>query len=106
VSAPDRILTPEQVGAIVQRTARSVTALCAKGLLPGARKWGRCWRIPESAIAAYFALPADVQPQAPSEAPRAEQGRPVASVDSDVARLHRRLLAKAGRTARSKGRHS
>lgn len=45
-----RILTPEQFGELAQLSAKTVVALCARGDIPGARKMGRRWRIPDWAL--------------------------------------------------------
>jgi hypothetical protein len=39
--------------------------MCASGRLPGARKFGRRWRIPEAALRAYFAEPEPAEPPSP-----------------------------------------
>ena len=48
------VLTPDQVAERMQIPRRTVVALCAQQRLPGARKAGRCWRIPDYAIDRYM----------------------------------------------------
>lgn len=43
-------LTPEQVGEVLQLPKRIVEELCRAGEIPGAKKFGRRWRIPPSAV--------------------------------------------------------
>jgi excisionase family DNA binding protein len=50
-----RVLTPAQVAEVLQVPERTVRDLCARGELAGARKVGRCWRVPEWSIDAFFA---------------------------------------------------
>ena len=65
------ILTPDEVAEILKVPRRTVICLCARGDLPGARKAGRCWRVPESAIARFFAAPEqDDQELEPLDEPR------------------------------------
>lgn len=47
---PDKLLTTAQVAERLGITKSSVADLCRKGLLPGAFKHGRAWRIPESSL--------------------------------------------------------
>jgi excisionase family DNA binding protein len=48
------VLTPEEVAERMKLAPKTVLLLCRRGELPGARKAGRRWRIPEHALAAYF----------------------------------------------------
>jgi hypothetical protein len=51
------VLTPAQVGRILQIATKTIVALCARGDVPGARKVGRQWRIPRWGLEAMFAEP-------------------------------------------------
>lgn len=58
-------LTPDEVAAALRLPRRTVTYLCSRGDLVGARKLGRRWRIPLGAVV----VPYDGPPQeAPTEA--------------------------------------
>jgi excisionase family DNA binding protein len=76
LKALPRILTPEEVGALLKLPRKSVIRLCRIGKIPQARRLGRYWRIPESAIAAFFeALPVSEAVPERNE-PRGSPGRP------------------------------
>jgi len=51
------ILTPQETAAILKVPRKTVVSLCARGLLPGARKVGRQWRIPRWALDEMFPQP-------------------------------------------------
>src|SRR5579859_4580189 len=92
------VLTVEEAAARLKVERRTVVRLCAAGRLRGARKVGRCWRVPESAILALFAEPivdADLPREAQGNAPRDGVERPSA------ARGDRR--GQQGRGARARG---
>lgn len=87
------IFTPEEVAKLVKVPPKTVTAMCAQGRIPGARKFGRRWRIPQTALVAFFAVP-EAAPQ-----PRREEPRPLRLLSgepSDVKRLRANRLAKKG----------
>jgi helix-turn-helix protein len=53
---PEVDLTPEEVGAALQRSPVTVRAYCSAGLFPGAyRLRARQWRVPVTALAAFQA---------------------------------------------------
>ena len=49
------VLTPTQVGEILQIPMKTMAALCRRGDIPGARKVGHQWRIPRWEVDAMFA---------------------------------------------------
>jgi excisionase family DNA binding protein len=49
------LLTPTEAATILKVSPKLVSCLCARGELPGARKVGRFWRIPEATLTEYFA---------------------------------------------------
>lgn len=49
----ERLLTAREAADVLGMDADSVSALCRAGRLPGARKQGRDWTIPEASVAAY-----------------------------------------------------
>lgn len=76
-----QILTPEEVAAIMKRPHRTIIRMCASGQLPGARKAGRCWRIPETAVDAFFAAPAPPEQDAPHRPAGPEESIPDPNFD-------------------------
>jgi excisionase family DNA binding protein len=124
-----RILTPEEVGALLKLPRKSVIRLCRIGKIPQARRLGRYWRIPESAIAAFFealpvseAVPEPSEPRGPGrpwipdETPSGEtaegkrllrreikRARESDSPGSDVLQILDRRLAREGKKRSSKG---
>jgi excisionase family DNA binding protein len=66
------VLTPAQVAERMQLPRRTVVCMCARGDFCGARKAGRTWRIPETAIAAFF----EVQTLEPSSGVEVGVARP------------------------------
>jgi len=62
MTEPHVILTPVQVAERLAVPVGTVVMMCASGRLPGAKKFGRRWRIPEAALRAYFAAPDGAPP--------------------------------------------
>ena len=54
------ILTPIQAAALLQVPREQVLRLCVTGNLPGARRIGRMWRIPEASIRCFSGLPKEI----------------------------------------------
>src|SRR5262245_9680172 len=52
--AMTEILTPDEASAALKVPRKTVVLLCLRGELVGARKVGRLWRIPRSALEALF----------------------------------------------------
>jgi excisionase family DNA binding protein len=75
----DRVLTPDEFAREVKLPRKTVVMLCARGDIPGARKLGRCWRIPASAIDSLFDAQSPGGGGASSEAPRAEPSMALAA---------------------------
>jgi excisionase family DNA binding protein len=60
-------LTPRQAAELLQLPIRTVTDLCARDQLAGARKFGRHWRIPASSLGAHAGLSEEVEGQGGKE---------------------------------------
>ena len=48
------VYTPDELALALHVPRKTIVALCRTGKLPGARKVGRGWRIPEAAVASFF----------------------------------------------------
>lgn len=64
------ILTPKEVAAILKCSPATVNRMCDRGELAGAARIGvRFWRIPRSAIEAYFTPRSSTSSSTPATSP-------------------------------------
>jgi excisionase family DNA binding protein len=54
LTAGSDVATPDELALALHVPRKTIVALCRTGKLPGARKVGRGWRIPEAAVASFF----------------------------------------------------
>lgn len=91
---PEDVLTPLQVGELLQIPMKTISALCRRGDIPGARKVGRQWRIPRWGVDAMFAndgLPKDAEAPGRSDPGHSRSGSKLPMGLSEEER-HRHVL--------------
>jgi excisionase family DNA binding protein len=95
------ILTVDEAAARLKVTRRVVLRLCFLGRLPGARKVGRYWRVPSTAIAAFFGASSG---EASEDAALDEDlEAPVAETEASTNSARTRRSQKARRAAHPRG---
>lgn len=79
-------LTPGDVAAQLQLPLSTVTEYCRRGLLPGAQKFGKHWRVSAAELEAYLAAAARSPRAGPRRAPRRAHGEPTGAKGSAALR--------------------